>query len=164
MSFAAQEEETHFCAVHTTIEATLRCNKCNRYMCIKCAMRTPVGYRCKECVRGVENNFFNAESLDYALTGVIAAFLGLIGGAICAVGGVFIAIIVSVPASGLIVQMIRFAVEKRRGRYTAHVAAAATFLGAAAPLLFFRGGALGSLLFGVLAAGAVWAAFNIWKK
>ena len=164
MSVVAQKEEVHYCAVHADVEATLRCNKCDRYMCIKCAVRTPVGYRCRECVRGLEDKFFNAGSMDYVLTGVIAGFLGLIGGVIGAVGGLFIAIIAGVPAGGLIVQAIRFAVEKRRGRYTAHIAAGATFLGAALPLLFFRGGAIGSLLFGALAAGAVWAAFNMWKK
>src|SRR5688572_1451926 len=39
-----------FCAIHTSVETTLRCNKCGRYMCVKCAVRTPVGYRCKQCV------------------------------------------------------------------------------------------------------------------
>jgi hypothetical protein len=164
MSVVAQQEEVHYCAVHADVEATLRCNKCDRYMCIQCAVQTPVGYRCRECVRGLEDKFFNAGSMDYVLTGVIAGFLGVIGGVIGALGGLFIAIIAGVPAGGLIVQAIRFAVQKRRGRYTAHIAAAATFLGAVAPMLFFRGAAIGSLLFGALAAGAVWAAFNMWKK
>jgi hypothetical protein len=150
--------------VHQTVEATLRCNKCDRWMCIKCSVQTPVGYRCKECVRGLEDKMFNAGSIDYMLTGFIAGFLGLVGGVIGALGGLFIALIVGVPAGGVIVQAIRFAVKKRRGRYTPHIAAASTFLGAAAPMLFLSGIAIGSLLFGVLAAGAVWAAFNIWKR
>jgi hypothetical protein len=167
MSVATPEttaEDLHYCTIHPEAEATLRCNKCDRWMCIKCAVQTPVGYRCRECVRGLEDRFFNAGNTDYVLTGVIAGFLGMIGGAIGAFGGLFIAIIAGVPAGGLISQAIRYATEKRRGRYTPHIAAAATFIGAALPGLFFRGGFIGALLFGALAAGAVWAAFKMWKN
>ena len=35
-----------YCANHPTVETTLRCNKCGKPICAKCAIRTPTGYRC----------------------------------------------------------------------------------------------------------------------
>jgi hypothetical protein len=37
------------CARHQTIETTLRCSKCETPICPKCAILTPVGYRCPDC-------------------------------------------------------------------------------------------------------------------
>ncbi|HRE45590.1 MAG TPA: hypothetical protein PKY87_16680, partial [Terricaulis sp.] len=33
-------------------------------MCVQCAVQTPVGYRCKECVRGIQSKYFNANPYD----------------------------------------------------------------------------------------------------
>ena len=40
-------EETTYCAVHPDRETSLQCNRCGRYMCVECAVHTPVGYRCR---------------------------------------------------------------------------------------------------------------------
>jgi hypothetical protein len=40
------------CYVHPNRETSLRCNNCDRPICAACAIRTPTGYRCRECVRG----------------------------------------------------------------------------------------------------------------
>ncbi|HYN88142.1 MAG TPA: tetratricopeptide repeat protein, partial [Ardenticatenaceae bacterium] len=45
----ATEEMLH-CSVHPDRETMLRCNRCGRPMCPECAVRTPVGLRCRECV------------------------------------------------------------------------------------------------------------------
>src|SRR3972149_4976134 len=39
------------CANHPTRETSLRCKRCNKPICASCAVLTPVGYRCRECVR-----------------------------------------------------------------------------------------------------------------
>ena len=70
-----------FCAVHPDRETGLRCNRCGRLMCAECAVLTPVGYRCRECVRQQEDKFFNATQSDYVIiTAICAALAG--GGAI----------------------------------------------------------------------------------
>ena len=37
------------CTFHPNVETQLRCNRCNKPICIKCAKHTPTGYRCPEC-------------------------------------------------------------------------------------------------------------------
>jgi len=61
-----------FCAVHPAIETTLRCNKCGRYMCTKCVVRTPVGYRCRQCVNQQQAVFFTATQTDYLIAAAVS--------------------------------------------------------------------------------------------
>lgn len=37
------------CYKHPNAETELRCSKCEKYLCDKCACVTTVGYRCREC-------------------------------------------------------------------------------------------------------------------
>lgn len=39
------------CAFHPGVETNVRCVQCDRYMCPKDYVPTPVGYKCKECAR-----------------------------------------------------------------------------------------------------------------
>jgi hypothetical protein len=164
---AVAAEKVHYCTVHTTEEATLRCNKCERWMCVKCAVQTPVGYRCRECIRGLENKFFTATGNDYLVIGAVGAGLGLLmtGILVYAGLGLFLALLAGVPAGGLISEAQRRVAGKRRGRYSAQAAAGSVVAGAALPLLFslLTGGLLAALLFVGLAATTVYGRFNIYK-
>lgn len=62
------------CYVHPNRPTMLRCNNCERPICVSCAIRTPTGYRCKECVRGQQRVFDTAVWSDY----VIVFFTGAI--------------------------------------------------------------------------------------
>ena len=68
------DDEVVYCTVHPNAETALRCNRCGRPMCTRCAVRTPVGYRCKECVREQQDKFFDAQMIDY----LIAAGVSLV--------------------------------------------------------------------------------------
>ena len=79
-----------FCANHPTVETSLRCNRCEKYICAKCAIKTPTGYRCKECVNSQLKKFDNAEVIDYipgflvtfflsAVAAVLISFVSFIG-------------------------------------------------------------------------------------
>ena len=48
-------------------------------ICSECAVLTPTGYRCKECVRGQQKVFDTARWIDYPLAIVIAGVLLLSG-------------------------------------------------------------------------------------
>ena len=73
-----------YCANHPETETLLRCNKCNKPICLKCAVQTPVGYRCRECVRGQQDVYYNATSTDNLIAfgvafGVVALTTPVIG-------------------------------------------------------------------------------------
>src|SRR6266700_3112765 len=74
---AHTDTDTLYCANHPTVATSLRCNKCNKPICHKCAVLTPVGYRCRECVRGQQQVF---ETVVWYAFGLAALLLGGRGG------------------------------------------------------------------------------------
>lgn len=125
------EEDLTYCAVHPDRETGLRCNKCGRYMCAQCAVQTPVGYRCRECVRQVEDKFYKGTDQDYVVMAAVTAGLGLIAGAIMsAVGYLLAAIILGLPTGGIIAEAAMRATQRRRGRRSGEVAAGGFVAGA----------------------------------
>ncbi|HID33373.1 MAG TPA: hypothetical protein EYP25_02185 [Anaerolineae bacterium] len=63
------------CDYHPDRETTLRCNKCGKPICTECAIRTPVGYRCPDCVREQQDKFYTATTADI-LKGAVTTFIG----------------------------------------------------------------------------------------
>jgi MFS family permease len=126
-----QVEISTYCTVHPTTETSLRCNKCNRYMCVKCAVSTSVGYRCRECVRGHDNQFFKNTSTDTWVISAVAAVSGAILGFLYAQInlGLFIAVVLGFPAGGLVSEIMLRASGKRRGRYFGEIGAGALMAG-----------------------------------
>jgi len=39
------------CATHPSVETALRCSRCEKPICPRCMVETPVGARCPECAR-----------------------------------------------------------------------------------------------------------------
>lgn len=149
-----------YCTVHPTVETALRCNRCGRPMCNRCAVRTPVGYRCRECVRGQQEVFYNARTLDpviqatvgFVLGGIAAAVIGLVSLGFL---GWLIAFWAGSAAGALIADVAYRAVGKRRGRYSWLVVAGSIVVSGLSTVLF-TGLSLTSLIFVLMAAsGAV---------
>ncbi|MAS36936.1 MAG: hypothetical protein CL610_23230 [Anaerolineaceae bacterium] len=134
-------EEATYCAVHPDRETGLRCNKCDRLMCAECAVQTPVGYRCRECVRQHEDKFFNGTMADYLIVFAVAAVvtgLGYVG--LRLIGGFLLFIIIlSIPVGGAVGELALRLTGRRRGRYSGYVAAAGAIVGALAPGLLLAG-------------------------
>lgn len=93
-------------------------------MCTRCAVRTPVGYRCKECVRGQQQVYYNAKPSDLPIQAGISVALGAIlgGGAIFLLGmigffSLWISILAGPIVGGLIADLAHRAVGRRRSRY-----------------------------------------------
>lgn len=126
------EAELTYCEVHPTRETSLRCNKCNRLMCTHCAVRTPVGYRCRECISNQQAVFYSATSLDYVIAALVAGILGGLGAFLVGLVGFFwyIAIIGSPVVGAIIADMAHRAVGRRRGKYTWLVVAGSIVVGA----------------------------------
>ncbi len=162
------EPESLTCANHPDRETLLRCNKCGKPICISCAVRTPVGYRCNECVREQQNIYFNALGRDnivalavgFVLTLIFAPIVGFLLGSI-GFFGFFIAFIAGSGGGTLVARVIRRAVGNRRGRKLPHWALAGIILGVAPWAFFFlfAGGGRAFLMLLLFAGLAIASAF-----
>ena len=121
-------EQTMVCANHPDRSTTLRCNRCEKPICTSCAVLTPVGYRCRECVKGQQAVFETATSLDYVLAFVIAAVGSAMATALLNFIG-FWGIFVAPVIGGALAEAIRYAVRRRRGFRLPITAAIGTIVG-----------------------------------
>ena len=134
--------ETLYCYVHPNRETALRCNNCERPICASCAVRTPTGYRCKECVRDRQKTFDTSEWVDYVLGFIVASFLSGIGaflvtlvGRIGFIGWFLIA--AGAPTAGVIIsEGVRAVTRKHRSRPLFITITAGVILGAVPVILF----------------------------
>lgn len=131
--------EVLHCAYHPDRETRLRCNKCGKPICTECAIRTPVGYRCPDCVRELQDKFYTATSTD-ALVGAAVVFGGglLVGGAAFLLGlflgrtfffGFLAAFFLGPALGGLVSELALRAMGRRRARNFAAIAAGAMLMG-----------------------------------
>ena len=137
------EATATYCAKHPSRETSLRCNRCGKLICSQCALRTPTGYRCEECVKGQQKTFVTAQLQDYPLAFIVGGLLSYLGG-LLAVRISFFVLFLAPIAGGLIAEVIRRVIGKRRAPNLFKVAAAGVALGAAPfllrPLLFLLAG------------------------
>lgn len=137
------------CANHPGVATSLRCNRCEKPICIKCATLTPTGYRCKECVRGQQKVFETAQNFDYPVAFTISAVLAFAGSLILPYIG-FLTIFVGPLLGGVAAELVRTAVHKRRANPLFITAA----VGAAVGCAWVLGSAiLNFSLFGIFWAG-----------
>jgi hypothetical protein len=133
-----------FCYVHPDRETVLRCNRCERPICNECAVLTPTGYRCKECVRGQQKIFETAQTSDYLLSIVIACALGFFGSYIARFLSFFIIFIA--PVIGVVIaEAVRRVTRRRRAKLLFQLTAGAAALGSLPLLLMYVLGAIFSL-------------------
>ena len=150
-------ENKLYCTWHPDRETYLRCNRCNKPMCVDCAIKTPTGYRCKECVRGQQKIFETAITQDYIFGVLIAVVLGYVGALIATRIGFFV-IFLAPFAGGIIAEAVRKVINKRRSKRLFQVVTAAAVIGAlvnAAPML------LGLLFGSINLFGIIWMAVYI---
>ncbi|MBI5823915.1 MAG: hypothetical protein HZB18_07820 [Chloroflexi bacterium] len=147
-----------YCYAHPTRETSLRCKRCDRPMCASCAVRTPTGYLCKDCVRTHQKTFDTALWYDYligfgvtfvlsliasSLTGVVASFLGFYT--------IFIAAAIGGGAGTFIANIALRAVNKRRSKALYTSCAVGVVVGALPVMaaLFFMGNMFALIALGV---------------
>jgi hypothetical protein len=109
------------CANHPDVETTLRCNQCGKPICPRCAVHTPTGYRCRECVRGQQKIFDTSSWVDYVvgfLVGVVvSAIASLLVMLVGSIAGFFAWFIIAIGASGVavgIAEVLRFVTRRHR--------------------------------------------------
>lgn len=144
------------CANHPDRETMLRCNRCEKPICIQCAVLTEVGYRCKECVRGQQAVYYNANNHDLPVAAAVSLVLGALAGVLAylflgMLGWFsFIGAILAGPAvGGAIAEAVRRAVRKRRAQGMKRTAAVACvvgmLLGGVGVVMFVWGGLGGGI-------------------
>lgn len=122
------------CYRHPDRETMLRCNRCSRPICVQCAVRTPTGYRCKECIRNQQKIFDTAQTRDVILAALFAVVLSFIGSLLASALGFFTIFIA--PVAGIITaEAIRWVSRRRRSKLLFRVAAGAAVVGALPVLL-----------------------------
>ena len=125
---AAMNEQEAFCYNHPTRPTTLRCNRCGRPICAQCAVRTPVGYRCKTCVREQQKIFETAYWYDFPVAFLAAALVCGLGSILSSFIGFFI-LFVAYFAGILAARAVIWAVRHRRSRFLWIAAAAGGIAG-----------------------------------
>ena len=122
--------ETLYCYRHPETETGLRCNRCNKLICAKCAKRTLVGFRCPECIREQEDKYYTGTNSDYLVATVISFPLAFFSVAIFtqlfsgfSFFGMFFAFFGTPVVTGFIAEAVRWGVSRRRSRYLGHVVA-----------------------------------------
>jgi hypothetical protein len=147
-------ELTLTCANHPDRSTTLRCNRCEKPICTQCAVLTPVGYRCRECVRGQQAIFETAKQWDLPVAFVVAGVCVGVAVALLNFLG-FWGLIVAPVVGGGVAEIVRAAVRRRRSRRLPLAAA----LGGAAglvPLVVIP--LAGTVFFGGFTLGVIGAA------
>ncbi len=125
---------TLYCANHPTVETNLRCKTCEKPICPKCAVLTPTGYSCKECLNRQQKIFETATWLDYPLTFFTVLILSYIGSLFIPRLGFFTIFLAPIVGMG-IAEAVRWITRRRRGKRLFQLAVIAAILGALPALL-----------------------------
>jgi len=147
------ESTTLYCYVHPSRETSLRCNNCNRPICAACAMRTPTGYRCRECVKGQLKTFDTSEWYDYITGFIVAALLSAVASFLVTFIGRFgffgwILIAAGASTAGVaIAEGVRLVTRRRRSRALFITVAVGVVMGAL-PIMLIQ--VLGMNVFDIL--------------
>ena len=152
-----------YCYAHPGRETSLRCKRCERYICTSCAVGTPTGYLCKDCLNQHKKIFDTALWYDYLTGSGITFILSLIAsgllGFISSFVGFFMIFISFAVAGGVgvfISNMALRVIGKRRSRWLFIACAAGVALGALpiALFLFFTGNMFSIIMLGIYAVVA----------
>jgi MFS family permease len=111
------------CVCGSGIETNLRCGKCDKPICRRCLVQTPVGARCSECARVHKLPIYNVSAAYYlravAVALVAAVITGLLWGLVSLVVAMIIPISLNLllaPLAGYAIgEVVSRAVNRKRG-------------------------------------------------
>ena len=106
----------------------LRCNRCEKPICAKCAVQTPTGYRCRECVRGQQKVFETAQWQDLPLAFIASLVISFLGSLIAGRMGFFVIFIAPIVGT-VTAEAARFLARRRRSERLFQLVAAGALIG-----------------------------------
>ena len=88
------QEAVNYCDTHPNVETGLACGRCERFICPRCMIQTPVGSRCGDCAQVRKSPVFDVTAKQYVIASAAAVGLGGVLGVAWAVllneiGGIF---------------------------------------------------------------------------
>lgn len=157
-------DETLHCYKHPDRETLLRCNKCGRPICQDCAVQTPVGYRCKECIAEQQKVFETATYMDIFLGFVVGAAFGFFSAVAVPyipLGAILRAVLCGLVFGTVTAAVIRKAVNRRRSKWLSIMVCVGTLFGAVFVLCLNQDPDwLSEILFLVVLLGTIWSELN----
>ena len=151
------------CINHPQRETSLRCNRCGAPICTKCARRTPVGFRCAECVKAQQAVFYTVRWYDYPVAAFIALLLSVPAGVLAGMAGWWFALIISPLAGAVIGAVVHRAVGRRRGRWIWLAVGVCIVLGALAALVASPRAVIALGVFAVMATASAVGVLRLGK-
>jgi hypothetical protein len=95
------ETESLTCYIHPNRETMLRCNRCEQPICTSCAIQTPTGYRCPQCVRSQQKVFNTARVSDLIFAPLLAMVLSMAGSFLVSLTGFFTLLLAPAVGTGI---------------------------------------------------------------
>lgn len=144
------------CYRHPKVETTLRCSRCEKYICPDCAVLTPVGYRCREC--GKERSATQVLAPKHLALG-LGLGIGLPFATGYAAQHLYVPLLLlfagAVVGSG-IGRLIKMAIGMKSSQLIATVAAASYFAGVLATPIYYMAQSRGELDAATMLSANVW--------
>ncbi len=124
------QEAVNYCATHPNVETGLACGRCERFICPRCMIQTPVGSRCGDCARVRKSPVFDVTAKQYLVAIAAAVGFGIITGLVGAVLRIefgrfpFLTGILAAGVGYLVGEVVSRAANRKRGFGLALIAAA----------------------------------------
>ena len=136
------------CATHPEVETNLRCGKCDKPICPKCMVQTPVGARCRDCARLYTLPTYRVSATHYlraAGTALgTAVVCGLIWGVIAGLIPFFyLNLVIAAGVGYTIGEVVSLSVNRKRGKGLATIAGIAVAASYLVSIFSFGGLPLG---------------------
>ena len=141
------------CATHPDVETNLRCGKCDKPICPKCMVQTPVGARCPDCAKLYKLPTYRVSARYYLRAAGTALGMSIV----CGIGWglinslvdfFYLNLLLAAGAGYAIGEVVSLSVNRKRGRGLATIAGTALIISYLLSIIFLRGLSLGA--FGIL--------------
>ena len=156
------------CATHPQVETNLRCGKCEKPICPKCMVQTPVGARCLDCAQLYKLPTYRVSTQYYLRAAGTGLGMAIVCGTIWSVIGNFVPFfylnLLIAPGIGYAIgEVIGLSVNRKRGTGLAIFAGAAVVISYLVSILLPLGFPLGlfNIVFDLIALGlGIWIAIT----
>jgi hypothetical protein len=108
------------CAYHPDVETNLRCGKCDKPICPKCMVQTPVGARCPDCAKLYKLPTYRVSTRYYLMAAGVALGMAIVCGAAWGaiewlVPSFYISLLLAPGAGYAIGEVVSRSVNRKRG-------------------------------------------------
>lgn len=118
-----------FCYRHAKTETAVRCNKCERPICTRCMVSSPVGMRCRDCASLRGSPLYQISPIRLMLSAIAGLITGLIGAWMMTMLGFFV-FFVGPLYGGLVAEAVLRAAGRKRGQALEIIGVGSIALGA----------------------------------